>query len=192
MRFNGSLHNKMCEIISYKDFTVESGEDGSRKLRINLPSNYAVLIMSSAKDEGLRVKQILNNLRIAGLGKACLDIMQGGNKRLSKMSLSTKTPIRRVPMLFFVVDGRVRAIYNKKVSPREIEYWFREKHQKFGSIQPNRERRAQHTMYAQEPQITNRRRTNKNYHISDQEVERSEQRSVGAPTGINAAWRTDR
>jgi len=191
------------EIITQSDFSLEPSDDGKQKLRINLPGCYAVLVMSSAKDEGLRVKQILNNMRIQGLGKAYIDIMQGKNRILPKMSMQSTTPIRHVPVLYLVVDGKIRGNYNKQTDPRQIEGWFREKFQKFGAMaaqgqgapRRNGMRKPEHmaTMYAEDPRVSGRRRRGGgNFSMAEQQDrEIQQQRTVGAPTGINAAWRVD-
>lgn len=185
----------MCEVISHADFSLEGD-----KLRVNLPGSYAVLIMSSSTDIGLQVKQILNRINIDGMGKACLDIMAGGNRKAVKMSLASTTPIRKVPVLYFVVDGKIRFQYRKKEGRREIESWLREKFSTHGTSVPQRQSaRSRHsnpgpmhmpTMRTEE--YRSRRRKRRDFSMAESQDERMQpQRAVGAPVGINAAWRID-
>ena len=186
------------EQLVYSDFSVESGDSNKNNLRLSYPGPMAVLIMSSSNDEGLQARQILAKLKIEGLGKACIDIYTGNNRNIIRMSQATITPIRRVPMLFLFIDGKIRGNYTKELSLQSVTAWFRDKYSKFASHARGTDPRARRaegiaTINAEEPMMSNRKRQNADrFSISrNQDDIMDGERGIGAPTGLNAAWRID-
>lgn len=189
-----------CEILTFNDFTLEGN-----KLRIEMPGVCAVLIMTGSNDMSLQVRQILDSINIRGMGKAYIDVHIKNNRKIIDLSAGTTTPIKRLPFLVLSVDGKIRCKYTKKATKRDIETWLRLKFQEFSmEAQPQMSSRSrqsrvpamseprQRIMNPQEPQITERRQKQSFSIAESQDSENSAQRSIGAPVGLNAAWRCEK
>lgn len=171
----------MLQPISLKSFSVEESDNGKR-LRVDLIGPNLILIGSNKERDAIQAKKVATSVNIPVLNKFFYNC--DSNPSLLKLSASTNTPIRNIPTIFFVVDGKIVAIYNKPININTMTQWFMEKIAKFTHVT----KMSQSQTGTHDVTFKRRREDPSKYSMNAANVKAS----TDIPfIGVNAAWRSD-
>jgi len=173
----------MFQSLSIQDFSVVDNDNG-KCLRVNTIGPTLLFIGSNSEPESVRVKKLVSTLDIQGLTLTYYNL--DSNRNLIKMSNVTNTPIRNIPTIFFTVDGKIKAIYNKPININTMSIWFMEKMGKF-TVAPQKINLAQGGTHDVE---FKRPRNNPNNYSMNTQTGTGNVQDIPF-IGANAPWRTD-
>ena len=113
----------MTEPLSHDDFGIEDGD----KLRLMRRGIFAVLFMAKGEQGSMQLARILKTLQVPGLETGYLDITQGANREVIKMSRKTTAKITTLPYLALFYNGKLKFRYKGDANRETLRNYCQKK-----------------------------------------------------------------